>query len=75
MNDSQPSRLLRLQDVERLTSLKRSAVYNRIARGEFPQPLAISSRCSVWRESEVLAWMAALPRGVGPRPGSAVAAA
>jgi len=73
-NDSQPSRLLRLPDVERLTSLKRSAIYNRINRGEFPQPLSISARCSVWRESEIVAWMAALPRGVGPRFGAAAAA-
>jgi prophage regulatory protein len=72
--DTQPTRLLRLPDVERLTSLKRSAIYARVARNEFPQPLALSTRATCWREDEVIAWMNALPRGVGPRPGTSVAA-
>ncbi|MHB1870214.1 MAG: helix-turn-helix transcriptional regulator [Steroidobacteraceae bacterium] len=63
-------RLLALPEVERLTGLRSSALYLRCQRGEFPQPLRISSRCSRWRESEVIAWIAALPRGVGPRPGA-----
>lgn len=64
-------RLLRLPDVTRLTTLGRSAIYARIARGDFPAPVNVSARCSAWRESEVLAWIEALPRGVGPRPGTA----
>ncbi len=64
-------RLLRLPDVTKLTTLGRTAIYARVARGEFPQPLSISSHCTVWKESEVLAWVERLPRGVGPRPGSA----
>lgn len=77
MNEVSPTadRLLSLLEVERLTSLRSSALYLRCQRGEFPQPLRISSRCSRWKESEVLAWIAALPRGVGPRPGAEHAAA
>jgi prophage regulatory protein len=56
-------RLLRLPDVERLTSLRRSAIYLRVARGDFPEPLRISDRCSVWKEAEILAWIESLPRG------------
>lgn len=67
-------RLLALLEVERLTGLRSSALYLRVQRNEFPAPLRISSRCSRWRESEVLAWIAALPRGVGPRPGAPAAA-
>jgi prophage regulatory protein len=63
-------RFLRLHDVERLTSLKRAAIYARMSRGQFPTSVQISSRCTVWVESEVVEWMAALPRGVGPRPGT-----
>lgn len=73
--DAPPTdRLLPLQEVERLTGLRSSAIYLRVQRGEFPQPLRISSRCSRWPESEVLAWIATLPRGVGPRPGAPAAA-
>ena len=72
---SPTDRLLSLAEVERLTGLRSSALYLRCARGEFPQPLRISSRCSRWRESEVTAWVAALPRGIGPRPGAARGAA
>ena len=65
---AQTPRLLRLPDVERLTSLRKSAIYGRMADGTFPQAIRISSRCTVWRESEVSAWIEALPRGLAPRP-------
>ncbi|MDA8349703.1 MAG: AlpA family phage regulatory protein [Pseudomonadota bacterium] len=68
-------RLIPLGDVERLTGLRSSALYLRVARGEFPTPLRVSARCSRWRESEVIAWVAALPRGLAPRPGTPAAAA
>lgn len=70
---SSPERLLSLREIEHVTGLRSSAIYLRVARGEFPQPLRISSRCSRWKESEVMAWVAALPRGVGPRAGAAAA--
>jgi prophage regulatory protein len=72
--NTETPRLLRLPEVTRLTSLGRSAIYARVAAGTFPMPLSVSSRCTVWRESEVRAWIDSLPRGVGPRPGSAAAA-
>lgn len=65
-----PRRFLRLADVTRMTSLRASALYTRVASGEFPQPLRLSPRCSVWLEHEVLAWMDRQPRGVGPKPGA-----
>jgi prophage regulatory protein len=74
MNSEITPRLLRLPEVSRLTSLGRSAIYARVAAGTFPQPISISSRCTVWREPEVRAWIDALPRGVGPRPGTQSAA-
>ncbi|MEO8062148.1 MAG: AlpA family phage regulatory protein [Pseudomonadota bacterium] len=66
-------RLLRLRDVSEKTSLGKSAIYQRIASGTFPSPISISRRCTVWREDEVDAWINALPRGVGPRPGAIAA--
>jgi prophage regulatory protein len=68
--ETAPLRLLRMPEVERLTSLKRPTIYARMSKGQFPQAIRISSRCTVWRESEILAWIEALPRGTGRPPGS-----
>lgn len=77
MNATAPAadRLLSLAEVERLTGLRSSALYLRVQRNEFPAPLRISSRCSRWRESEVIAWIESLPRGTGARFGAAVGSA
>lgn len=66
-------RLLSLAEVSHITGLGTSAIYSRIAKGDFPEPLRVSSRCSRWRESEIVGWVNALPRGVGPQPASAAA--
>ena len=54
MNDE---RLIRLPQVEHLTSLKRAHIYALARRGEFPRPLKVGTRASAWRESLVLAWI------------------
>jgi prophage regulatory protein len=46
-----------LRDVEAAVRLKKSAIYARIARGEFPRPVKLSSTVSVWVEVEVRDWM------------------
>jgi prophage regulatory protein len=40
-----------------ITGLKRSALYERIGRGEFPKPVRIGSAAVRWVESEVVAWV------------------
>lgn len=59
-------RLLSEKEVEQKTGLKHSARYERMKRGDFPQPVRISSRCVRWYEHEIDAWIASLPRGVNP---------
>ncbi len=50
-------RLIRMDEVERLTSLKKSTIYaNLRVKGGFPRPLRLSARAVAWRESEVRAW-------------------
>lgn len=58
--DEEP-RFIRIAEVSRITSLQRSALYARISAGTFPAPKEISSRCSVWLESEVREWARNLP--------------
>jgi len=51
------TRFLRLAEVKKLTSLSKSAIYVKIANGEFPRPVALSRQCVAWVESEVIEWM------------------
>lgn len=52
-------RILRRPDVEALTGLSRSTIYDWMKRGEFPPPVALGARLVGWRESDIEAWMAA----------------
>ena len=55
---AQPERLLRLPDVEALTGLKKSSIYDAMRRGEFPQPVKLSRRAVCWPLSTVQCWIA-----------------
>ncbi|MDR5743244.1 AlpA family phage regulatory protein [Caballeronia sp. LZ029] len=43
--------------VTELVGLERSAIYARVARGEFPRPVRIGSDAVRWVEAEVVAWI------------------
>ena len=53
------NRIIRRPDVERVTGLARSTIYDFMSRGEFPQPVKLGARAVGWRENDVLAWIAA----------------
>lgn len=62
-NDAQTDRLLRLAQVQEITGLKRSTLYDLIQQpeaegGGFPPPVKIG-RISAWPESEVRSWIEA----------------
>jgi prophage regulatory protein len=50
------NRFLRRQEVEHVTGLGRSTIYDKMAAGEFPKPVPISSGAVGWLESEIAAW-------------------
>lgn len=50
--------LLRLPAVMGRVGLKKSTIYARIRRKEFPRPVAIGRRARAWRSSEIEAWIA-----------------
>lgn len=65
---SDTTRLLRRNDVERLTGLKRSTIYENMAKGLFPKPIKIGIRMVGWLEHEIEAWInsaVAASRGAG----------
>jgi prophage regulatory protein len=52
------TRLLRRRQVEALTGLKRSTIYQRLAEGTFPKQIHLGPRSVGWLASEVNAWIA-----------------
>lgn len=51
--------ILRRADVERVTGLPRSTIYDRIASGQFPKPIKLSAQSVGWLESEIAEWQEA----------------
>lgn len=54
-------RLLRLKRVCDVVTLSKTSIYDRLARGEFPQPVRIGNRNVAWREADIVAWIDGLP--------------
>ena len=54
-----PHRILRLPDVMDRVGLRKSAIYSRIASGEFPAPIPLGARAVGWLETEVDEWLKA----------------
>jgi len=51
-----PMRFLRLGEVQRLTGLPRSTIYEMVNSGTFPKQFRISPRSIAWVEAEVAEW-------------------
>lgn len=64
MNNT-PIRLIRLPDVQKLTGMARSTIYERMTQGAFPRPLKLSPRHVAWKEGEILDWIDSLPTSSG----------
>ncbi|WP_454885340.1 helix-turn-helix transcriptional regulator [Sphingomonas oryzagri] len=56
MSDN-PDRIIRLAAVLDRTGLSRSTLYRKMNSGTFPRNVAISVRCTGWRESAVENWI------------------
>jgi len=54
---TRPDRILRIEAVLERTGLRRSTMYRKISEGSFPRQIALSARCSGWRESAIEAWL------------------
>ena len=49
--------ILRLPAVRAVTGLSRSTLYNRMAEGRFPAPIALGGRAVGWIEAEIQGWL------------------
>lgn len=60
MDESSSPRFIRLPEVSRLTGFGKTTIYQRARKDlNFPKPVKISSRMTVWRADEVVAWVEA----------------
>lgn len=62
-----PPRLLRRPEVQSLTGLPVSTLYDYLAAGTFPAPVKLSARSVAWKESEVRAWIDSRPAARNPK--------
>ncbi|MBN2644618.1 MAG: AlpA family phage regulatory protein [Desulfuromonadaceae bacterium] len=53
-------RLLRMPQLLEIVPLGKSTIWAYVRQRKFPAPVKISSRCTVWKESEIQAWLAQL---------------
>lgn len=53
----QSIKLLRISDVANKTTLAKSTLWLKVARGQFPKPIKLSPAISVWKESDVDEWI------------------
>ncbi len=48
----------RRREVETLTGLSRSSIYDMMDKGTFPRPIRIGKRSVAWRETDIAKWQA-----------------
>lgn len=51
-------RLIRIKEVQLLTSLARATVYKYMQEGGFPKQVSLGANAVAWVEEEVLEWIA-----------------
>ena len=54
-------RILRLDEVERVTGLRKSAIYKMMRSGAFPKPLKLTQKAVGWRIADVESWIESRP--------------
>lgn len=52
-------RMVRSQEVRRITGTSNAALHRMILRGDFPRPIRIGTRLRAWPATQVRAWIAA----------------
>ena len=52
-----PTALIRRRDVEKLTCLSRSRIYDLMSRGEFPKPVRLGVMSVAWPSNEIQDWI------------------
>ena len=59
-------RIVRRDEVSRLTGLARATIYKKVSDGSFPAPIRLGARSVGWRLSDIIAWLQAPERRWDP---------
>ena len=59
-------RIVRRDEVSKLTGLARATIYKKVADGSFPTPIRLGARSVGWRLSDIIAWLQAPERRWDP---------
>lgn len=57
MNQQFQETLLRRKQVEAITGLSRSSIYDAIQHGNFPRPIPLTARTVAWTRSSIDQWI------------------
>lgn len=57
IRDEQPSDLIRIKEVISMAGLSRSPIYTYKNKGEFPNPIQLTSHSIAWVRAEVEQWI------------------
>lgn len=57
LNMSQSEKLLRIVSVSKKTEIAQSTIWLWVTEGKFPEPIKLSPRITVWRESDIDRWI------------------
>ena len=57
VTQNHPTKLIRRKEVERLTALSRSRIYDLMSKGVFPKPISLGTMSVAWLESEIYDWI------------------
>ena len=60
-------RIIRREEVTRLTGIARATLYKLIKEGKFPAPLRLGERSVGWRLADIDKWLAAPERHWDPK--------
>lgn len=55
---------LRLKQVVELTSISKATIWRWVKNGTFPKPIKITSRVTVWKSSDIQAYIASVTQSV-----------
>jgi prophage regulatory protein len=56
--EASPDDLIALPEVERLTGIRRSMIYNLMNSGRFPRQIRLSYKVARWQRAEIQSWIA-----------------
>ena len=59
-------RIVRMDEVSKLTGLARATIYKKVSDGSFPPPIRLGARAVGWRMSDIVTWLEAPERGWDP---------